>query len=160
MRTRFALLLFLFDLDFQNDALHLAGLHLAVQGLTDDGHGREGAAAHAGHPVDAELAVRRSLAVLDLKLAFEILQDDFAALDVAGRPQTDLDRVAPGRIEPELVVERRHPVDFGCGNFQVIGDEPDRRRRQIGQGILNELQHGDQPAALAPHPLQMQRQAS
>jgi len=39
MLALFPLLLFLFDLNPEDDALHLAGLHFPVQGLADDGTG-------------------------------------------------------------------------------------------------------------------------
>ena len=69
-------------------------------------------------------------------------------------PRQTLIVMPAGRMEAELVVERGYAVHFGSGYLQVLGHQSDRRRRQIGQGVLNELQHRNKLATSPAHGMQ------
>ena len=116
--------------------------------LAVDRHQRgEAARAEACHHFQAEQAVTRRLARLDLQRALDRVERLVRALHVAGRAAAQLDVKAPERLKAELVVERGDAVHLARGQPQVPPDADDRIAREVAVRPLHVLQQGDQRVA-------------
>jgi len=73
---------------------------------------RQAAGTNAGHDFQAEHAISAGLAGVDLQFPLDRFEDRRGAFHVAGRTATDLDVERALGLEPELVVEGRHTIDF------------------------------------------------
>jgi len=105
----FSFLPFFLQTEAENQPLHFARGHVAVNLLFHEGDRGQGAASNAGHPVNAEFSVLCGLPVSYAEFSFEVLQNDFPAPDMAGCTQTDFDRVLSRRVKSELVVKVATP---------------------------------------------------
>jgi hypothetical protein len=127
----------------ENQSLYFARGHVAMNLLLHKGHWGQGTASHASHPVNAELPVLCGLSIPYAELSLEVLQNDLPAPYVAGRTQTDFDRVLSRRMKPELIVKGGHSVDFAGGEVKVFGYPVEGFRGQISELFLNSLKKGN-----------------
>src|SRR5208337_3094414 len=98
--------------------------HLGMDAIAHLHHRRQCAAPQAGHPVDLELPVWRSLALPDAQPELQRVEQCLAATHVAGRSQADVEAMSSRRGETELGVERRDPVHLTLGKPQGLRNLP------------------------------------
>ena len=86
------------------------------------------------------------------QVALNLAQHIFAAPQVAGRAQADLDLIAAGLLQFEEVVEGDHAVDLGQRHIQQVGDLEGHFARDVAERLLHAVQDHDQ-ASRAGFPL-------
>ncbi len=114
-------------------------------------HGREGAAAEAGHGFDRELAIRIGIAALgNAELAPQRILDAFGAGHVTGGAATDTHNVPARGSCPEHVVERRHAAEGRGRDLRELADPAQSLLRKVAIVVLEGLQQRDGRIGRAP----------
>jgi hypothetical protein len=89
----FSFLFLFFYFEPENQAFHLAGRHVAVNGFSDYGDRGQGATPDAGHPFETELAGPAwSVRPGNPSFLSKFSKDDVPAPHVAGGSEADFDR--------------------------------------------------------------------
>ncbi len=113
-----------FELAFIQDPLDLQHGHLAVDLVIEGDDRRQGAATQAGDPIQVVFPVGRRLSGIDAQTLPGGDEDLLSALDMAGRPQADLDVVTARGMEPELGVEGGDAEDLVFRDLEPAGRWP------------------------------------
>ena len=113
---------------------------VAIRDLVDLHRRGQRAAAQTGDLLHGEqLLGIRVLAVRDLQVPPELLQNQFGTLDVAGGAHADMDDVPAGGTVPELVIERGDPGDRGRRDLRQRADTLQGHVRQVAVVSLDRL---------------------
>ena len=124
---------------------NVPGPHVAVDDVVDLHHGRQHAAAKAGHLFDGEQAL--GVGVLsggDLQVRAQRAVDRLRAADMTGRANAGLDDVAADGFVAEEMVERRNPGHGGGLDVRDLAKPLQRGGREPVPTCLHRLQKGDQ----------------
>src|SRR5574344_57752 len=129
---------------FFDDGGHVALVELAVDLAVDDRDRRKAAAAEAAHGLDREHSVGRRRVDADAELALELVDDVFAAAQIAGRAHADLDDVLAGLLKLEEIVERHHAVYLRKRNIEHLGDFDGDVAGNVTIGLLDLMENHDE----------------
>ncbi len=121
--------------------IELGRRHRRMQSCFVDLHRRPaGAQAQAIHRLQRQVAARQPRP--------RVFGQGFAADGLAGLGAADANHVAARRLLTEVVVVTDHAVDFGARQVQRRGDRRNRVGRNVAEGVLHLMQHGQQRARL------------
>jgi len=129
---------------FEEQTAHQLGLHVRTHFAVDQHDGREGAASHARHAFQTELAVRSHLAGRDAEPLLEVVQDLMTAAHMAGCALADVNRMLGWRLKSEVSVEARQSVDLVFRHSGRGGEYPQRVFGQVTVALLDFLEARNQ----------------
>jgi len=107
------------------------------------------AAADAAHRLQLEFALAATGRLQQLQLPRQLVVQPHRPLQVAGRAHADLDVVAPGRLQPEIMVEGDHFVDPRHADPQLLRQLARHSAGHVAEFVLDRMQDHDQVALLA-----------